>query len=292
MINLVARFFYWNKPKTKNAKFVYQSNRTMNKSIYRITKMDCSSEEQLIRLKLNDIEQIQHLNFDIQNRILEVFHSENAESITAKIDSLNFDSSLLETKITFEHIQKTDDSQQRKLLWQVLAINAFFFALEMITGFISNSMGLVADSLDMLADSIVYALALFAVGGAVARKNGIAKMSGYFQLTLAVLGFVEVLRRFLGFTEVPAFRTMIIISLLTLIGNAISLYLLQKSKSKEAHMQASMIFTSNDVIVNLGVIVAGVLVYFTNSKIPDLVIGVLVFTIVGKGAFRILKLSK
>ena len=57
-------------------------------------------------------------------------------------------------------------------------------------------------------------------------------------------------------------------------------------------MQASMIFTSNDVIVNIGVIVAGILVYFTNSKIPDLVIGVFVFVIVGKGAFRILKLSR
>jgi len=263
----------------------------MNKSVYKIAKMDCPSEEQLIRFKLNGIEQIQQLNFDIQNRKLEVLHSGDAEPITDKIDSLNFDSSLEKTEITYEDIKQSDDTQQRKLLWQVLVINAFFFALEMVTGFISNSMGLVADSLDMLADSIVYALALFAVGGAVSLKNNIAKLSGYFQLLLAILGFIEVLRRFLGFTEVPAFQTMIIISLFALVGNAICLYLLQKSKSKDAHMQASMIFTSNDVIVNIGVIVAGVLVYFTNSKIPDLVIGVLVFAVVGKGALRILKLS-
>ncbi|WP_313805543.1 cation diffusion facilitator family transporter [Flavobacterium sp.] len=263
----------------------------MNKSIYKIAKMDCPSEEQLIRLKLNGIEQIQQLNFDIPNRKLEVFHSGDTNLITDKINSLNLDSSLEKTEITSESIKQSDDTQQRKLLWQVLGINAFFFALEMVTGFVSNSMGLVADSLDMLADSIVYALALFAVGGAITRKNNIAKMSGYFQLLLAILGFIEVLRRFLGFAEVPAFQTMIIISLLALVGNAICLYLLQKSKSKEAHMQASMIFTSNDVIVNVGVIVAGVLVYFTNSKIPDLVIGILVFAVVGKGALRILKLS-
>lgn len=264
----------------------------MKKSIYKIVKMDCPSEEQLIRMTLNDIKQIQHLNFDIPNRKLEVFHLGDVEPITDKIDSLNFDSSLLETKVTDENIQQSDDSQQRKLLWQVLAINAFFFALEMITGFISNSMGLVADSLDMLADSIVYALALFAVGGVITRKNNIAKLSGYFQLTLAILGFIEVLRRFLGFNEVPTFKTMIVISMLALVGNALSLYLLQKSKSKEVHMQASMIFTSNDVIINIGVIVAGILVYFTNSKIPDLIIGVFVFALVAKGAFRILKLSK
>ena len=57
-------------------------------------------------------------------------------------------------------------------------------------------------------------------------------------------------------------------------------------------MQASMIFTSNDVIINVGVILAGVLVYLTDSKIPDLVIGSIVFVIVARGAYRILQISK
>ena len=57
-------------------------------------------------------------------------------------------------------------------------------------------------------------------------------------------------------------------------------------------MQASAIFTSNDIIVNGGVIPAGVLVYFLDSKWPDLVIGGIVFTFVMRGAIRILKLSK
>ena len=57
-------------------------------------------------------------------------------------------------------------------------------------------------------------------------------------------------------------------------------------------MQASMIFTSNDVVVNLGVILAGVLVFLTNTKYPDLVVGTIVFLIVGRGAIKIMKLSK
>jgi Co/Zn/Cd efflux system component len=153
-------------------------------------------------------------------------------------------------------------------------------------------MGLVADSLDMMADSIVYGLALFAVGSTLYRKNKVASLSGYFQLSLAILGFIEVIRRFIGSESIPAFQTMIIISVLALIGNVTCLYLLQKSKSKEAHMQASMIFTSNDVIVNFGVIVAGILVYLTSSKYPDLIIGIIVFGIVGRGAIRILNLSR
>jgi Co/Zn/Cd efflux system component len=232
------------------------------------------------------------MDFDIPNRELVVYHNDNNRQILEDLESLNFGTTLTSIE-TLENFTAVDNSKaERKLLWQVLIINLFFFVLELLTGFLSHSMGLVADGLDMLADSIVYGLALFAVGGTIARKNNIAKTSGYFQLLLAIAGFAEVLRRFLGYSENPNFRTMIVISMLALIGNAICLYLLQKSKSNESHMKASMIFTSNDVIVNFGVILAGGLVYFTESKIPDLVIGIIVFALVGFGSFRILKLAK
>lgn len=177
-------------------------------------------------------------------------------------------------------------------MWTVLVINFACFLIEIVFGLISNSMGLVADSLDMLADAFVYGISLYAVGGTVARKKYIAKLAGYFQITLAAIGFVEVLRRFLGVEAFPDFRTMIIVSFFALIANSICLYILQKSKSQEAHMRASMIFTSNDVIINLGVIIAGILVLLLNSGIPDLIVGSIVFVIVINGAFRILKLSK
>jgi Co/Zn/Cd efflux system component len=153
-------------------------------------------------------------------------------------------------------------------------------------------MGLVADSLDMLADSFVYGISLYAVGGTVIRKKQIATLAGYFQMTLAIIGFIEVLRRLLGVEAVPDFSTMIIISIFALITNGICLYLLQKSKSKEAHMQASMIFTSNDVIINLGVIIAGVLVLVLDSNKPDLIIGSIVFILVMRGALKILSLGR
>lgn len=264
----------------------------MQKTTFKISKMDCPSEEQMIRMKLADLTNIYSLEFDIPNRRLTVYHKDSYDQISQRLETLKFDTSLLESIPSDNYTAINNTDQEKKLLWQVLTINLLFFVLEMITGFISNSMGLVADSLDMLADSIVYGLALFAVGGSIALKNKIAKSAGYFQLALAFLGLVEVIRRFVGLETVPAFQTMIIISILALIGNGLCLYLLQKSKSKEVHIQASMIFTSNDVIINFGVIIAGVLVYLTNSKYPDLIVGLIVFYIVGKGAIKILKLSK
>lgn len=81
----------------------------------------------------------------------------------------------------------------------------------------------MADSLDMLADSFVYGLSLWAVGSTVLRKKKVARLSGYFQLTLALLGIFEVVRRFIGFEAMPDYRIMIGVSILALIANAICL---------------------------------------------------------------------
>jgi Co/Zn/Cd efflux system component len=253
--------------------------------------MDCPSEENMIRMKLDGLS-FAKLDFDIPNRNLYVYHEGDVQSIAVALNDLNLGSSLVVSEEGEIASVSSDDSNEKKLLWTVLSINLAFFVIEMIAGFISGSMGLVADSLDMLADAIVYSLSIYAVGHAVSEKKRVVKISGYFQLILAIFGFIEVIRRFLDFEIVPSFQMMITISFFALIGNALCLYLLQKSKSKEAHMQASMIFTSNDVIVNIGVVIAGALVYFTNSKYPDLIVGTIVFGLLAKGAFRILKLSK
>ena len=264
---------------------------SMEKSIFKISKMDCPSEENLIRMKLKDIPDIANLDFDIPNRTLTIYHDGNID----KIEEFIIDLDLGGKKISSKKAQKinfTKDIKQKKILWAVLLINFIFFLIEISSGIISKSMGLVADSLDMLADSIVYGLSLFAVGGTLVLKKKVARLAGYFQISLAVIGFFEVLRRFFWVEKFPDFLTMILVSVLALIANAICLFLLQKSKSKEAHMQASMIFTSNDVIINLGVILAGLLVNWLNSNKPDLIIGAIVFILVIRGAFRILKLGK
>ena len=264
----------------------------MNKTVFEITKMDCPSEENLIRMKLDGISSIANLDFDIPNRKLTVFHSGEIDQIEKLVIELNLGGKKISTEQT-EKTEFEEHTNQRKLLWTVLGINFAFFVIEMATGIISKSMGLVADSLDMLADSFVYGISLFAVGGTLIRKKRIAKLAGYFQIALAIIGFLEILRRFFGHENLPDFKTMIIVSVFALIANGICLYLMQKSKSKEeAHIKASMIFTSNDVIINLGVLTAGFLVHWLNSGKPDLIIGTIVFALVIRGAFRILKLSK
>lgn len=267
----------------------------MNKSIFTLTQMDCPSEESLVRMQLEGMDEVKQLTFDLPARQLSVLHTGDVDRIAVAIHQLKLGDSLVSTELTAvsdADLHQDQDGTQRRILRVVLGINLFFFILEMISGIMSHSMGLVADSLDMLADALVYGLSLLAVGGAIWVKKRVAAVSGYLQISLALIGLLEVLRRFLGVDEVPDYSTMILVSLLALLANVISLILLRKVRSDDANIQASQIFTSNDVIINASVIGAGVLVYLSQSKLPDLIIGAIVFVIVMRGAARILQLSR
>ena len=128
-------------------------------------------------MKLDGFDGIRQLEFDIENRKLSVIHSGGNEEITKQLESLKLGANLLQTEKIEEFEMKTEsNSDQTKLLWTVLLINFSFFVIEITTGFISRSMGLVADSLDMLADAAVYGLSLWAVGTAVTRKKKVASL--------------------------------------------------------------------------------------------------------------------
>ncbi len=263
----------------------------MTKTTYYIAKMDCTSEESLIRIRLENIPEIVALNFNLDKRLLEVIQSEENREIEKLIRSLNLGCEIKSIKKVDDGTTYSTHSFQRKQLWWVLGINFTFFVFEMITGLISKSMGLVADSLDMFADAVVYGLSLWAVGTTLIKKRQVAKVSGYLQIILAATGFVEIIRRVLFLNETPDYKIMILVSVLALLANAASMVILNKTDSKDANIVASKIFTSNDIIVNAGVILAGLAVMLTSSLIPDLIVGAIVFVIVIRGAVRILKLG-
>ena len=174
------------------------------------------------------------------------------------------------------------------LKW-VLVINAGMFVAEVIGAILAQSSALLADSLDMFADAAVYALALFGVHRAHASQLRAAHVSGGLQLLLALIALGEVVRRILFGSE-PEPRLMIIVASAALAANATSMWLLSRHRKGGAHMRASWIFTTTDVIANAGVIVAAILVRVLGSNIPDLIVAVLIALVVLNGAIRILRM--
>jgi Co/Zn/Cd efflux system component len=141
----------------------------------------------------------------------------------------------------------------------------------------------------MLADASVYAIALLAAGTAASQLRA-ARLSGWLQLALAALVLVEVVRRAVSGSE-PVEGLMIGIGLLALAANLTCVAILSRHRRGGAHMRASWIFTTNDALANIGVIVAGALVAITGSALPDLVIGTAIAVLVASGAWRILRMG-
>lgn len=177
---------------------------------------------------------------------------------------------------------------ERSVLLTLLCINGAMFVAEFALGIIADSTGLLADSLDMLADATVYGIALYAVGRAQAAKISAARWSGYFQIALACGVFLDIVRR-LVFGSEPHSWFMLGVGFVALLANVTCLAILAKHRKGEVHMRASWIFSKNDVIANLGVMAAGLIILITGSRWPDIVIGLAITVVVMHGGLSILK---
>ncbi|MFC1747234.1 cation transporter [Pseudomonadota bacterium] len=184
-------------------------------------------------------------------------------------------------------LEVTDKAQARTLVI-LLAINLVMFVAEVFAGVIGQSTALIADSLDMLADAFVYAVALYAVGKSLYIKANIARATGIFQLALGVGVLFDIARRLLIGSE-PESLFMMIVGLAALIANTVCLILIYKHRNGEVHMRASWIYSKNDIIANIGVILGGALVAWQGAAWPDLVIGLVIACLVIRGGVHIMR---
>ena len=185
----------------------------------------------------------------------------------------------------------TNDKRQRRVLVLLLSINAFMFIIEFGFGWIAQSTALIADALDMLADALVYAVGLYAVSKAAKVKAKAAMFSGVLQGLLGFMVLLDIARRFVFGSEPESF-IMMVLGLIALIANVICLRLIIAHRNDDVHMRASYIFSKNDVIANLGVIVAGTLVWYLESHWPDILVGSIVVFIILIGAKQIINEAK
>jgi cation diffusion facilitator family transporter len=183
------------------------------------------------------------------------------------------------------------DESERRVLIALLLINGVMFVAEFLVGWWAQSTALIADALDMLADAMVYGVGLYAVGKSLLLKAHAARISGTLQVLLGLLVLVDIVRRLIIGSE-PVSTLMMGMGFVALIANITCLVLIARHREGEVHMRASWIFSKNDVIANLGVILAGGLVAWTGSRLPDLVIGLLVALIVIRGGILILQDAK
>jgi Co/Zn/Cd efflux system component len=262
----------------------------MTRTTFAVPKMDCGAEEQLVRMTLASRPHIRRIDADLHARQVMVFHEGNAEEIAALLAPLNLGAAIVATMTSELDPPERSKKDEARTLKIALAINAGMFVAEMIGAYFADSSALLADSLDMFADATVYGVALFGVHRARTIQFKAARLTGVLQLLLAGGAFAEVVRRLL-FGSAPEAPLMVIVALAALAANVTSMWLLARHRSGGAPMKASWICTQTDVIANLGVIAAALMVYIFQSALPDLVIATVIAFVVLTGAIRILQLE-
>lgn len=177
------------------------------------------------------------------------------------------------------------------VLVTVLAINAVMFAVESTTGWLAESTALLSDSLDMLTDAAVYAVALYGAHRGRRAQARAASVAGVLQGLLALAAIAEVIRRTLMGSD-PEPASMILVSFVALAANAWCLRLVRRHRDAGVHMTASWIFSQTDVLVNVSVIVGGGLVALTDLTVWDLILGAGIAALVLSSAVRILAAAR
>jgi hypothetical protein len=261
------------------------------RSTFRVDDMDCPAEESLVRMALDG--HAQALAFDLMARSVTVWHSLPVDDIEARIARLGMGAERLDSGPAdgMPAAPATDAAAERRALSWLLAINAVMFMIEGLAGWWAESTGLLADGLDMFADAAVYGVALYAVGRGAAMQLRAAHLAGWLQLALGIGLFGRVIHHVLYGSATLA-TAMMCISALALAANLSCMALIARHRHGGAHMKASYIFTANDALANVGVIVAGLLVAWLGHPWPDWVIGSLIGVVVVGGAVRILRMGR
>ena len=174
-----------------------------------------------------------------------------------------------------------------RVLWIVLAINALMFVVEGGTGLLAHSTSLLADALDMLGDALVYGFSIFALARSARWQAAAALAKGGFMLAfgLGVLG--EGLYKILH-PQMPGFEVMGIIGGLALTANLICFALLYRHRSDNLNMSSTWLCSRNDLIANVGVLMAAAATYFLASRWPDIIVGCIIAALFLISAFRVL----
>jgi Co/Zn/Cd efflux system component len=169
-------------------------------------------------------------------------------------------------------------SRQSSTLTIVLGINIVMFFVELTAGILAGSVSLVADSLDMLGDALVYGFSIYVVARGTRMKAKAALLKGGIMATFGLFVLGQVVFKIV-FPQVPVFEAMGTIGLLALAANSLCLVLLWRHRADDINMSSVWLCSRNDIIANLSVLVAAIGVWLTHSGWPDILVGLALATL-------------
>jgi len=178
--------------------------------------------------------------------------------------------------------------RQSSTLKIVLGINAVMFFVELTAGLLAGSVSLIADSLDMLGDALVYAFSIYVVAGGARMKAKAALLKGGIMATFGLFVLGQAIYKMI-IPHVPVFETIGIIGLLALVANSLCLVLLWRHRADDINMSSVWLCSRNDIIANVSVLIAAGGVWVTSSGWPDILVGLALAALFLRSALIVLR---
>ena len=178
--------------------------------------------------------------------------------------------------------------RQSSTLKIVLGINTVMFLVELTAGLIASSVSLVADSLDMLGDALVYGFSIYVVARGARMKAKAALLKGGIMATFGLFVLGQVVFKVV-FPQVPVFEAIGAIGLLALAANSLCLVLLWRHRADDINMSSVWLCSRNDIIANVSVLFAAIGVWLTHSGWPDILVGLALATLFLRSALFVMR---
>lgn len=184
-----------------------------------------------------------------------------------------------------DHAQDVVGTNNERALWWALGLTTTFLIAEVVAGVMTKSLALISDAAHMLTDTAALAIALFAIR--IAKRPADKRRTfGYFRLEILAAAFNAVLlflvamyilyEAYQRLKSPPEIESLMMMGVATLgLGvNAISMLLLSRGKDSSLNMKGAYLEVWSDMLGSLGVIVGGLIIYWTRWMWLDSVIAV------------------
>ncbi|WP_071201912.1 cation diffusion facilitator family transporter [Agrobacterium vitis] len=266
---------------------------------YRVTGMDCSSCAAKIEGAVRKIEGVEDVKVSIASQVMTLKVEEPAARLPVMEDAVTRLGYRLD-RIGSAHDEAQNDDDDhipdlshvtpayKRALWIVVLLNVGYGIVEIAGSFLAGSQALQADSLDFLGDGLISFLGLMAVGWGLAARAKAALLQGLFLGALG-LGVVASTIYRIFIEHQPESLTMAGFAIIAFVVNVLAALVLIPHRKGDANMRAVWLFSRNDAVGNLAVVMAAGLVWWTGSQWPDLVVAFAVAGLFLQSAWAIVR---
>lgn len=195
-----------------------------------------------------------------------------------------------------------NDQKLRGRLKGAAAITALIFFVELVGGYLTNSLALLSDSAHVLMDVLALSISWFAhyistMPPSAKRTYGMHRfevfaslINGLSLLIIALFIFYKALGRILSPQEVESIGMLIV----AVIGLGVNLFValyLRGFASGDLNVKSAYFHVLGDAAASVGVIIAAIIIYYTSWYLADPLISMLIAAIVLGGAVSIVRES-